>query len=98
MMDSALPLPWWGITSLSWVSLPKKGFSGSPLWLAPIPVFYSGIHPYNLKYLSSPDFIIRYDPLSDIVGWFLGGLGVAQIDNQATILSLVLQNRKYRTG
>jgi uncharacterized protein involved in exopolysaccharide biosynthesis len=53
---------------------------------------------FNFKSLSSPDFIISYSPVSGLIGWFLGDLGVTQVDNQATILSLSYSTENVELG
>ena len=53
---------------------------------------------FNMSYLSSPDFLITYDPLIDVAGWLLNDLGVAQVDNQATILTLSYKTENVELG
>ena len=53
---------------------------------------------FNMKYLSSPDFIIYYAPLNSVASAFLGNLSVVQIDNQATILTLTYQSENIDLG
>jgi len=53
---------------------------------------------YDAKYLANSEFIITYSPLTELVGWFLGDLGVAQVDNQATILTLSYKTENVDLG
>ena len=56
-------------------------------------------NPYfNMSHLSSPDFVISYDPLNDVAGWLLDDLGVVQVDNQATILTLSYRTENVELG
>ncbi len=53
---------------------------------------------YNVKNLSSSDFLISYSSLSALVGYFLSDLSVLQVDNQATILSLSYRTENVELG